>query len=46
MNQLTEEQQAALDDYWAAKTPDTESAAYARMMVLGMPDEYAVQGVA
>jgi hypothetical protein len=40
---LTPEQQAALDAYWAAKTPQAEREAYARMMALGMPDAYAAQ---
>ena len=40
VGELTEEQRAALADYWAARTRDEEKAAYARMMALGMPDSY------
>jgi hypothetical protein len=41
----TPEQQAALDAYWSAATPAEESAAYARMMALGLPDGYAPQSI-
>jgi hypothetical protein len=37
---LTAEQKAALDRYWAARTPAEESAAYKEMMALGLPDGY------
>lgn len=32
--------QAALDAYWAAKTPDQERSAYKQMMTLGMSHSY------
>lgn len=39
-SQFTAEQQAALDAYWAAKSPSEERLAYGRMMELGLPDGY------
>lgn len=40
---LTPEQQAAIDAYWAAQTPQAEREAYARMMALGLPDGFSPQ---
>jgi hypothetical protein len=41
LDDLTPEQQAALDTYWKAETPEAERAAYERMMALGLSDGYA-----
>lgn len=40
-SQFTPEQQAALDAYWAAKSPNEERSAHEAMMALGLPDGYA-----
>jgi hypothetical protein len=40
---VTAAQMAALDAYWAAKTPDQERLAYRQMLASGLPDGYSFE---
>jgi hypothetical protein len=40
----TPEQQAAIEAYWAARTPQDERDAYVRMMAAGLPNQSYIDG--